>query len=46
MTRIAIGLEYDGCGFNGWQAQPDGSTVQDALERALASVAAESVRVN
>lgn len=37
--RIALGLEYDGAAFTGWQTQPDGRGVQDALERALASVA-------
>jgi len=46
MSRIAIGLEYDGSGFNGWQAQPHGNTVQDAVERALAAVAADRVRVS
>jgi len=42
--RIALGLEYDGSGFNGWQSQPDGRSVQDALERALQAVAGEPVR--
>ena len=34
--RIALGLEYCGTTFTGWQSQPDGRGVQDALERALA----------
>ncbi|MEP7183013.1 MAG: tRNA pseudouridine(38-40) synthase TruA [Betaproteobacteria bacterium] len=38
--RIALGLEYDGSTFTGWQSQPDGRSVQDALERALAAIAA------
>ncbi|WP_225721622.1 tRNA pseudouridine(38-40) synthase TruA [Candidatus Vallotiella sp. (ex Adelges kitamiensis)] len=33
--RIALGLQYDGSEFLGWQAQPHGNTVQNALERAL-----------
>ena len=37
--RIALGLEYDGAPFHGWQSQTDGSGVQDALERGLAAVA-------
>ena len=37
--RIALGLQYDGAAFCGWQSQPHGKTVQDALERALADFA-------
>lgn len=44
--RIALGVEYDGAGFHGWQSQPDRLTVQDALEAALARVAGEPVRVH
>lgn len=33
--RIALGIQYDGTAFCGWQSQPQGKTVQDALERAL-----------
>jgi tRNA pseudouridine38-40 synthase len=42
-SRIALGLEYDGNAFHGWQTQPGGSTVQDALELALAAIAGEPV---
>jgi tRNA pseudouridine38-40 synthase len=42
--RIAIGLEYAGSTFTGWQSQPDGRGVQDALERALAAIADSPVR--
>jgi tRNA pseudouridine38-40 synthase len=34
--RIALGIAYRGQNYHGWQSQPDGKTVQDALERALA----------
>ena len=37
--RLALGVEYDGSRFCGWQTQPQGCAVQDALERALAEVA-------
>jgi tRNA pseudouridine38-40 synthase len=43
--RIALGLEYDGGSFHGWQSQADGSGVQDALERALGEVAGAPVGV-
>lgn len=42
---IALGLEYDGSGFSGWQSQPGVSTVQDSLEIALSRVADHPVRV-
>ena len=35
MGRIALGLSYDGRGWQGWQTQPGGRTLQDALESAL-----------
>lgn len=43
--RIAIGLEYDGSRFLGWQTQPGGGAIQDVLERALAAIAGEGVAV-
>lgn len=42
-VRIALGIEYDGSRFCGWQTQPSGCAVQDALERALAAIAGEPV---
>jgi tRNA pseudouridine38-40 synthase len=44
-TRIALGIEYDGSRFLGWQTQPGGGTVQDALEAALSGIADEAVSV-
>ena len=38
-------MEYDGRRFCGWQSQPAGCGVQDALERALASICGTFVRV-
>lgn len=42
--RIALGLEYDGSGFAGWQSQEHGRTVQDAVEAGLGAVAGVPVR--
>ncbi|NDP42047.1 MAG: tRNA pseudouridine(38-40) synthase TruA [Aromatoleum sp.] len=36
--RLALGLEYTGVAFTGWQSQPDGRGVQDALEQALGAI--------
>ncbi len=45
--RVALGIQYDGVGFRGWQAQPAGiRTVQASLERALARVADHSVSLS
>ena len=35
VKRIALGIQYDGSAFSGWQTQSDVPTVQDVLERAL-----------
>src|SRR4051812_18954841 len=43
--RIALGIEYDGSRFLGWQTQPGGGAVQDALEPALSAIAAAPVAV-
>ena len=43
MARIALGIEYDGSRFLGWQTQPGGGAVQDALESALAGIAGAAV---
>jgi tRNA pseudouridine38-40 synthase len=43
--RIAIGIEYDGTAYNGWQRQRTGIGVQERLEQALAEIANEPVEV-
>ncbi len=37
--RLAVGLEYDGARFAGWQLQPGLATIQGHVQRALGSVA-------
>ena len=44
MPRVALGISYDGRPWQGWQKQPNGQTVQDALERALAAFATVPVQ--
>lgn len=41
--RIALGIEYNGYGYYGWQVQRGLVTIQGTLEDALAKVANESV---
>ncbi len=43
--RIALGIEYDGTSYNGWQRQKTGVGVQQRVEEALAIVANETVEV-
>lgn len=46
MQRIALGIEYNGSAFNGYQLQSTGTrTVQGELERALSKVADEAIRL-
>lgn len=45
--RIALGIEYDGRHFHGWQTQQAGvRTVQQVVEQAVAAVANHQVRVH
>ncbi len=41
--RLALGLQYDGAAFHGWQTQAGGGTVQDAVEDALGRLAGAPV---
>ena len=43
MGRLAVGIEYDGAAFHGWQRQAHCHAVQPAVEAALASVAGHAV---
>lgn len=43
--RIALGIEYEGTRFHGWQRQekPELLTLQDELEQALSTIAAQPI---
>ena len=43
--RIALGVEYDGRGYCGWQSQAEGLTAQDMLQVALSVIAGEHIGV-
>lgn len=43
--RLALGIEYDGTSYCGWQSQPNGCSVQDNLEKALQTMAGHPLRV-
>lgn len=43
--RIKLTLGYDGTDFCGWQVQPNGQSVQGAIENAVFMVTGERVRV-
>ncbi len=44
--RYRIVVEYDGSDFVGWQLQPNGRSVQGALEQALQKLFSASVRIH
>lgn len=46
MRTILLTLEYDGTDFAGWQLQRNRRTVQDVVERALAELLGEPVRLH
>ncbi len=47
VSRIALGVEYKGARYRGWQRQETGvPTVQEILEKALSKVAAEPVSLH
>ena len=43
--KVAAGIEYDGSGFNGWQFQDNGVSVQEKVEQAFGFVADHPMRV-
>jgi len=46
MTRFRLTIEYDGRPFMGWQRQPHGPSVQQAIEDAIRAITQEDVAVH
>jgi tRNA pseudouridine38-40 synthase len=46
LTRFALTIEYDGRPFQGWQHQPHGPSVQQAIETALHAITGEGALVH
>jgi tRNA pseudouridine38-40 synthase len=42
-VRIVLGVSYNGQGYQGWQSQSSGLTIQDKLEHALGTFTAQRV---
>jgi tRNA pseudouridine38-40 synthase len=45
LKRIRLDLSYDGREFHGFQSQPEGCTIQDAIEKALKTACSASSRI-
>ena len=45
MRKICLTIEYDGTDFVGWQLQPNGLSVQEVVEAALADLIGHPVRL-
>ncbi|MBJ6801762.1 tRNA pseudouridine(38-40) synthase TruA [Geomonas propionica] len=41
MRNIKLIIEYDGTAYSGWQVQPNGLTIQEVIEQALAKMLGE-----
>jgi len=46
VTRFKLIVEYDGRPFMGWQRQPHGPTVQQAIEQAIGAITQEEVTLH
>jgi tRNA pseudouridine38-40 synthase len=46
VPRYKLTIEYDGTGLVGWQRQPNGLSVQEALETAITRFCGESITVH
>lgn len=44
--KIALGIEYNGCNYYGWQRQSITPTIQESIETALSTIADECIRIH
>ena len=45
MRNIKLTIEYDGSAYVGWQRQPSGPTIQEAIETALGTMLDEKIKL-
>ena len=45
LQKLKLTIAYDGSDYHGWQIQPNGITVQETLQQALATMTGESLTV-
>ncbi|MCK9275788.1 MAG: tRNA pseudouridine(38-40) synthase TruA [Syntrophales bacterium] len=45
MRNIRITIEYDGTRYNGWQRQPNGTTIQELLETAVEKIVNHKIKI-
>ena len=45
MKRIRIFVAYDGTNYCGWQVQPNGVTIKEKLNKSLARLTGEEIRI-
>jgi tRNA pseudouridine38-40 synthase len=43
--RIALGIEYDGTNYHGWQSQTGLSTIQEQVELAVSKIAEQPIKI-
>ena len=46
MQRYRFDIAYDGSAYHGWQAQPDGGTVQQTIEAAIQEITGETTKLH
>ncbi|NMO97484.1 tRNA pseudouridine(38-40) synthase TruA [Paenibacillus lemnae] len=45
MRNLLMKVSYDGTHYNGFQTQPDGRTIQDIIEKAIAGLSGETLKI-